>query len=124
MTRRELIGAGIGTVVAAGAMAATQKRTSEKMVGMYIHQHWPYNHPYAARTWTVEDYRGYASGLKRIGYNTLMIWPMLEIMPDPLMPSDKASLEKIGRVIDVLHKELGMTVWIVICPNVGCNNQE
>lgn len=36
-----------------------------KMVGMYVHQHWPYNHPYCARTWTPEDWHGYAEGLKQ-----------------------------------------------------------
>ena len=44
-----------------------------KVIGMYIHQHWPYHHPYAARTWTLEDYRGYADGLKKLGFNTLVI---------------------------------------------------
>src|SRR5579863_6647320 len=59
------------------------------VIGMYVHQHWPYKHPYAARTWTLEDWRGYAGGLKKIGYNTIMIWPMLETMPEPLTPSDR-----------------------------------
>lgn len=30
-----------------------------KIVGMYIHQHWPYKHPYAVHTWTLEDWQGY-----------------------------------------------------------------
>ncbi|HLJ55758.1 MAG TPA: hypothetical protein VKT77_12035, partial [Chthonomonadaceae bacterium] len=90
----------------------------DKMLGMYVHQHWPYRHPYAARTWTLEDWRGYADGMKRIGYNTFLIWPMLEIMPDPLTPSDRASLAKIGRVIDMLHVEMGMRAYIVLCPNI------
>src|ERR1700730_12503675 len=61
-----------------------------KVIGMYIHPHWPYRHPYAARTWTVEDYRGYAGGLKQIGYNMILISPVLETMPDRLNPSDGA----------------------------------
>jgi len=88
------------------------------MIGMYIHQHWPYNHPYAARTWTLEDWRGYADGMKQIGYNTFLLWPMLEIMPDPLTPSDRANLSKLNKVIDMLHNEMGMRVYIVICPNI------
>jgi hypothetical protein len=28
---------------------------SRKILGMYVHAGWPYNHPYSARTWTVED---------------------------------------------------------------------
>jgi len=90
---------------------------------MYVHQHWPYKHPYAARTWTVEDYRGYAGGLKQLGYNTLMIWPMLETIPDPLTPSDQDNLAKIARVIDVLHHKLHMRAYIVLCPNIMANEQ-
>jgi hypothetical protein len=105
-----------GSIIAGG-----QKISGGKVVGMYIHQHWPYNHPYAARTWTVEDYRGYAGGLKKLGYNTLVIWPMLETMPNPLMPSDRANLEKISQVIDMLHNELGMRAFIAICPNFVAN---
>ena len=61
------------------------------MIGMYVHQHWPYHHPYAARTWTLEDWRGYADGMKQIGYNSFLIWPMLEIVPDPPTASDRAT---------------------------------
>lgn len=95
-----------------------------RIIGMYVHQHWPYNHPYAARTWTLEDWRGYADGLRQLGYNTIMIWPMLEIMPDPLTPSDRDALTKTAAVIDMLHREMHMRVWIALCPNVGVNSTE
>ena len=101
----------------AAAQPATAGR-SEKMLGMYVHQHWPYNRPYAARTWTLDDWRGYADGMKRIGYNTFLIWPMLEIMPDPLTSSDRAYLSRLGKVIDMLHGEFGMRAYVVICPNI------
>src|SRR5579862_4202900 len=90
-----------------------------KMVGMYVHQHWPYNHPYCARTWTLDDWRGYADGLTQLGYNAVLIWPMLEIIPAPPTPSDTAALKKISEVIDMLHSDFGMRVWIVLCPNVA-----
>src|SRR5690349_8213629 len=89
-----------------------------RIVGMYVHQHWPYNHPYAARTWTIKDWQGYADGLKRLGYNSILIWPVLETMPDPLTASDRANIRKIAQVIDLLHEEFGMRVYIVLCPNV------
>jgi hypothetical protein len=101
---------------------AGQGTGGSKMVGMYVHQHWPYKHPYAARTWTVEDYRGYASALQKLGFNTLVIWPLLETMPDPLTASDKANLAKIGQVIDMLHNELGMRVMLTLCPNIVADN--
>ena len=101
---------------------AEPRAGGSKVVGMYIHQHWPYKHPYAARTWTVEDYRGYAGGLQKLGFNTLVIWPMLEIVPDPLTSSDRANLAKIGQVIDMLHDELGMRVFLTLCPNIVADN--
>ena len=89
-----------------------------KLVGMYVHQHWPYHHPYAARTWTLEDWRGYADGLHRLGYNAVLIWPVLETMPEPLTASDRANLRKIAQVIDMLHNQFGMRAYIALCPNV------
>ena len=70
------------------------------------------------------DYRGYCGGLKTLGYNTVMIWPLLETMPSPLTASDRASLKKIAAVIDMLHRELGMRVYIALCPNVGAKDEE
>jgi hypothetical protein len=102
--------------------SSREQNLPSDIVGLYVHQHWPYKHPYASRTWTVADWRGYASGLKKIGYNTIMIWPMLDTMPDPLTPSDRASLEKHAKVIDILHDELGMRVLVVMCPNVIASN--
>jgi hypothetical protein len=101
-----------------------EQAATDEIIGMYIHQHWPYNHPYSARTWTVDDYRGYADGLMKLGYNTIMIWPILETVPSPLTPSDRVNLEKIARVIEALHHEFKMRVWIVLCPNIIAKNKE
>jgi len=131
MKRREFVGlmggiAGLavrqgmgGSLFAAGAAPGI----SDHVLGMYVHEGWPYRHPYAARTWTVEDWRGYADGMKKIGYNMLAIWPALETMPDPLTPSDKANIEKTAKVIDVLHDEFGMSVLLILCPNTVANNK-
>lgn len=94
------------------------------MIGMYVHQHWSYNHPYAARTWTMDDWTGYMQGLKKLGFNTVLIWPVLETMPDPLTPSDEENLEKIAKVIELAHNELDMRVLVVVCPNVIAKNEE
>jgi hypothetical protein len=94
------------------------------IIGMYIHQHWPYKHPHAARTWTLENYRGYCGDLKELGFNTIMIWPVLETIPDPPTPSDEANLKKIEAVIRMLQRDLGMRAYIVLCPNVAAKNPE
>ncbi len=102
---------------------AAPTASSEKIVGMYVHQHWPYNRPYCARTWTREDWRGYAGGLTQLGFNTVLIWPMLETIPDPPTPSDIANLQKIHDVIDMLHADYGIRVWLVLCPNVAPDDE-
>jgi hypothetical protein len=114
----------LGLGHAAGLVSAAETTGSRKIIGMYIHQHWAYNHPYSARTWTVEDWRGYLDGLSRLGYNMVLIWPMLETMPNPLTPSDQAALEKIGRVLAVAADEFGLRTGIVWCPNVSARNAE
>jgi hypothetical protein len=124
--------AGLIAVLALASLAVASRaeaqagytNTHRKIIAMYVHQHWPYNHPYCARTWTIEDWRGYAGGLKQLGYNTIMIWPMLDIMPDPPSPSDLANLRKIARVIDMLHHEMDMRVYIALCPNIISNSEE
>ena len=87
------------------------------MLVMYVHTHWFYNHPYAARTWTVEDWRGYLSGLSKLGYDGVMIWPQLDCMPIAPAESDRAWLGRLREVIDFARNELGMKVLVVVCPN-------
>lgn len=96
----------------------------DRMIGLYVHQHWPYNRPYAARTWTLEDWRGWADGLHKIGYNTILVWPLLETIPEPMTASDRAYLNKLGKVIDMLHHEFQMRVYLALCPNIRANNAE
>jgi hypothetical protein len=86
-------------------------------LGMYVHMHWAYARPYAARTWTLDDWRGYLDGLLALGYNMVMIWPIADTMPDPLTPSDHAHLEKIRQLIDILHDEYDMAAMITFGPN-------
>lgn len=102
--------------------AGNEHETRGDILGMYVHEGWPYKHPYAARTWTVDDWRGYADGLKKLGYNLLVIWPALETMPDPLTPSDQICLERTAKVIDILHREFDMLAFLTLCPNVVARN--
>lgn len=105
------------------AWAVAGAAPADKLVGMYVHQHWPYNHPYAARTWSLKDWRGYVGGLHRLGYNAVLIWPVLETMPEPLTASDRANLRKVAQVIDMLHQEFDMRAYIALCPNVTARDQ-
>jgi hypothetical protein len=124
MKRRQLIQL-VAAAVAGAVLAsdlngadALSSAAGNKLAGMYVHEGWVYNRPYASRAWTWEDWHGYLDGLHRLGFNLVSIWPMLETMPNPLAPSDKAVLDKMRHVIDAAHKEFGMKVWIVLCPNI------
>ena len=84
---------------------------------MYIHLHWSYHHPYAARTWGLPDWRSYLTGLRSLGYDFIQIWPMLDSMPPEPTASDLAFLGKLGQVIRMAQAEMGMKVALVSCPN-------
>lgn len=93
-----------------------------KILGMYIHEGWSYNRPYASRSWTLEDWHNYLDGIQKLGYNSILIWPMLENMPKPITLSDKFHIEKTSAVIDMARTDFNMKVFIVLCPNVGPNS--
>lgn len=122
MRQRSLLAGGsllLAVLLSVEALGQQTHPAGGPIVGMYVHQHWSYNHPYAARTWTLDDWHGYAEGLSRLGYNTFLIWPMIETMPSPLTASDRAAIEKYRRVIEMLHGEFRMRVYFALCPNVG-----
>ena len=87
------------------------------MLGMYVHTHWNYNHPYAARTWSESDWCGYLAGLAHLGYDAVMFWPLLDAMPAAPNASDRRFLAKVARVIDMAHDDFGMRFLVVACPN-------
>ena len=93
------------------------------MLGMYVHTHWAYNHPYAARTWTLEDWEGYLDSLSRLGYDVVMVWPQLDSMPVAPTDSDRAYLRRLSQVIDIAHARHGMQVIITLCPNTIGNDE-
>lgn len=90
--------------------------------GIYVHTHWSYRHPYAARTWSLQDWGGLIDALDRIGYTLLQIWPMIDTMPVPPTPSDREHLGKIRNVIRLAH-DRGFTVVIGAGANVAANER-
>ena len=93
------------------------------MLGMYVHTHWAYRRPYAARSWTFEDWRGYLRALSHLGYDLLMVWPLLDCMPVEPTVSDRQFLRKVHDAIDYAHDALGMMVLITSAPNTIGNDR-
>lgn len=87
------------------------------MLGMYVHTHWSYNRPYAARTWTLDDWQRYLRGLASLGYDAVMLWPQCDVMPVHPNESDMAFLHKVRAIIRFAHDDLGMKFAIVAAAN-------
>jgi hypothetical protein len=92
--------------------------------GMYAHQHWAYNYPYALRTWKVEDWKNYVDLLALMRVNLFQIWSMAGILPVPLSPEDEAFLRRYPPVIDHAQQNHGMQVWIGECANNMCDRRD
>lgn len=93
------------------------------MLGMYIHTHWGYNYPYAARTWTIRDWESYLQGLHGLGYDFIMIWPLLDSMPAVPNVTDRIFLATLAQAIDLAHERFGMKVALVAGANAIGNDQ-
>jgi len=93
------------------------------MLGMYIHTHWGYHHPYAARTWTIRDWEAYLQGLHGLGFDFITIWPLLDSMPVQPNMTDRLFLATLEQAIDMAHKRFGMKVALVAGANAIGNRQ-
>lgn len=85
--------------------------------GMYAHLHWAYHHPYALRSWRIDDWKRYIDLLTHLGFNAIQIWPMMELLPHPLSAEDRAYLQRYAEIVEYAHTERGMKVFIGSCPN-------
>jgi len=85
---------------------------------MYGHLHWQYSHPYACRSWSLEDWKSYVDLLTYFGANVLQLWPMLCMLPDPLSPEDEQYLRMFDQLADYAWACRGMELWVGEC----CNN--
>jgi hypothetical protein len=92
-------------------------------LGMYVHTHWSYRHPYAASTWSPDDWRGYLTGLRALGYDQLMFWPLCDAMPAQLTASDRALLARTAHAIAIAQRELGMRFILTLGANVIGNDR-
>jgi len=92
------------------------------MLGMYVHTHWAYNHPYAARTWTLADWEGYLDGLAALGYDFLMVWPQLDAMSPEPNASDRVFLDTVSRAMTLARARFGMRTAICVAANTIGNH--
>src|SRR5207302_5614796 len=85
--------------------------------GMYVHLHWEYAHPYAVRSWGLEDWKRYVDILAYCHANLITIWSVVGLLPHPLSPDDRAYLERLREVVAYAKDARGMEVWVGECAN-------
>ena len=88
-----------------------------KHCSFYLHEGWLYNHPFAVRSWSREDFASMYKLLHRFGFDRVMNWPMFEAIPAPLSENDSRSLREYRRTIDDAHAA-GLEFWLVQCANL------
>jgi hypothetical protein len=89
-----------------------------KRRGFYLHEGWFFQYPFAVRTWQRADFAAMFQLLRRLGFEDVMIWPMLESIPAPLSDGDAAALREFRPTIDDAH-QAGLECWITTCPNLA-----
>ena len=52
--------------------------------GLYLHQHWRYNHPYATWSWSVEDWKRALDIAAYLRINLVMLWAHMDMIAEPL----------------------------------------
>ena len=86
-------------------------------VGFYTHGGWVFDYPLAPRSWQRADYANMFQLLKRMGYDTVQIWPLLEAIPMPLTAADRAELTAFRPILDD-GRAAGLRTWMVLCANL------
>jgi hypothetical protein len=69
------------------------------------------------------DWEGYLTGLAFLGYDQVLLWPMLDAIPEHPTVSDVEYLQTVRQVIDMAHDRFGMKVAVLVCANTMGNEQ-
>lgn len=92
-------------------------RPAFEHVGFYTHGGWVFDYPFAPRAWERVDYANMFQLLKRMGYDAVQIWPLLEAIPMPLTAADRAELTAFRPILQD-GRDAGLRTWMVLCANL------
>ena len=93
------------------AAEAPKRVPGFKHCGLYVHACWLYNYPFATHSWNREDYDHMFRLLKLLGYDRVMLWPMMEGIPMPMSAEDAAALRAYRNIIEDAH-QAGLECWL------------
>jgi hypothetical protein len=110
----------IGTpLTAVENLTSAASRPASKHCGFYLHAAWKYEYPFSVRTWGRADYDQMFHLLKRLGFDTVMLWPVVEAVPMPLSDTDAKAVRAFRPTITDAQRA-GLECWLVYCPAVTC----
>ncbi|MCF7688372.1 MAG: hypothetical protein K9N01_08715 [Cephaloticoccus sp.] len=84
--------------------------------GFYLHTSWEFAHPFAVRSWSADDFKGFFALLQQLDFNLVMFWPLTEAMPAPLSAPDCQELDAMRQLVDQAH-DCGLDFWLTFCAN-------
>ncbi len=82
--------------------------------GFYLHGCWKYSYPFAVRSWQREDYNAMFHLLRCLGFDRVMLWPVLEAVPAPLSDQDAQAVRSFRPIIEDARKA-GLECWLTQC---------
>ena len=86
------------------------------ITGFYLHTGWEFEHPFAVRSWSREDFSGWFTLMKELGMDVLMFWPLFEAMPAPLSEADRQVILGWKEILaDAKSRDLA--TWVVQTAN-------
>ena len=97
---------------------------ASKVRGLYLHQHWRYRHPYAAWSWSVEDWKRAFDIAACLRVNLVLLWPHMDMITPPLSVAEESYLADVREIVDYARRKRGIEVWLVEPANVLLDTPE
>jgi len=91
--------------------------TNQTHLGFYLHAGWNYDYPFAAHSWQRTDYADMFHFLKELGYDRVMLWPLIETIPPPLSTADARDLHEYRKIVTEAQRA-HLECWLVFCANL------
>jgi len=88
--------------------------------GFYLHEGWFFKYPFAVRTWERRDFAGMFRLLRHLGFDRVMIWPMLESVPTPLSEADAAAVREFRATVGDA-RDAGLECWVTMAANCSAD---
>ena len=103
---------------------AIKEKPKYQVRGLYLHQHWRYNYPWATWSWRVEDWKRALDMAAYLRVNLVMLWPHMDMIAPLLSVPEQDYLADIREIIDYAHRKRGINIWMVEGPNVLLDSPE